>query len=136
MGNVYYLKMNLQFFAEGNDGVDGNDGGENKEKSLGVTRNLSSTELQQALREVINIPESDRGALALELVNITNAVDRIVTERNTLREQNEIRENELQQANQRIGQLYSQVTQNESLGGKDPLSQIDTQKTLNDLGRK
>lgn len=134
MENVYYLKMNLQFFADGADGSD--DNSENKEKSLGVTRNLSSTELQQALRDVINIPESDRGALALELVNITNAVDRIVTERNTLREQNEIRENELQQANQRIGQLYSQVTQNESLGGKDPLSQIDTQKTLNDLGRK
>lgn len=136
MENVYYLKMNLQFFADDGDGSDVNDGGENKEKSLGVTRNLSSTELQQALREVINIPESDRGALALELVNITNAVDRIVTERNSLREQNQIRENELQQANQRIGQLYSQVTQNESLGGKDPLSQIDTQKTLNDLGRK
>lgn len=125
------MKMNLQFFGEGED-----EGTKEPEGSqLGVTRNLSSTEMQQALRDVINIPETDRGALALEMVNITNAADRIVTERNSLREANQALEQELQQANQRIGQLYSQVTQNESLGGKDPASQIDTQKTLFDLGR-
>lgn len=131
MGNVYNLKMNLQFFAEG-----GEDGGEDKSQGQSVEqRNLSSLELQETLRNVINISE-DRGALALEMVNITNATDRIIRERNELREKNEQAQKELELANQRIGQLYSQVTQVDSLGGQDPTSKIDTQKTLMDLGRK
>lgn len=127
----HFLKMNLQFFAEGED--DGN-GGESKVQV--ETRNLSSTELQETLRNIVNISDSDRGALALEMVNITNATDRIIRERNELREKNEQAQKELELANQRIGQLYSQVTQVDSLGGQDPTSKIDTQKTLMDLGRK
>lgn len=131
MGNVYYLKMNLQFFAEG-----GEDGGEDKLQGQSVEqRNLSSLELQETLRNVINISE-DRGALALEMVNITNATDRIIRERNEFREKYEKKEKELENANQRIGQLYSQVTQVDSLGSQDPTAKIDTQKTLMDLGRK
>lgn len=131
MGNVYYLKMNLQFFAEG-----GEDGGEDKPQGQSVEqRNLSSLELQETLRNVINISE-DRGALALEMVNITNATDRIIRERNEFREKYEKKEKELENANQRIGQLYSQVTQVDSLGSQDPTAKIDTQKTLMDLGRK
>lgn len=131
MGNVYYLKMNLQFFADG-----GEDGGDDNSQGQSVEqRNLSSLELQETLRNVINISE-DRGALALEMVNITNATDRIIRERNELRENYEKKVKELENANQRIGQLYSQVTQVDSLGGQDPTAKIDTQKTLMDLGRK
>lgn len=127
------LKMNLQYFA---DGEDQSGGEEQPSKTKVETRNLSSTELQETLRNVVNISESDRGALALEMVNITNATDRIIRERNELREKNEQTQKELELANQRIGQLYSQVTQVDSLGGQDPTSKIDTQKTLMDLGRK
>lgn len=127
MGNVYYLKMNLQFFAEGEDGGD--------PKPQVETRNLSSVELQEALRGIVNIPENDRGALALEMVNITNATDRIIRERNEAREINEKLQKDLEQANQRIGQLYGQVTQKETIG-EDPASKINTTKTLMDLGRK
>lgn len=131
MENVYFMKMNLQFFAEG-----GEDGGEDKSQEKSVEqRNLSSLELQETLRNVINISE-DRGALALEMVNITNATDRIIRERNELRENYAKKVKELENANQRIGQLYSQVTQVDSLGGQDPTAKIDTQKTLMDLGRK
>lgn len=127
---TFFLKMNLQFFAEGEDG--GN-GGEPKPQV--ETRNLSSVELQEALRGVVNIPENDRGALALEMVNITNATDRIIRERNEAREINEKLQKDLEQANQRIGQLYGQVTQKETIG-EDPASKINTTKTLMDLGRK
>jgi len=127
------LKMNLQYFA---DGEDKSGSEEQHSKTKVETRNLSSTELQETLRNVVNISESDRGALALEMVNITNATDRIIRERNELREKNEQSQKELELANQRIGQLYSQVTQVDSLGGQDPTSNIDTQKTLMDLGRK
>lgn len=126
----HFLKMNLQFFAEGEDG--GN-GGEPKPQV--ENRNLSSVELQEALRGVVNIPENDRGALALEMVNITNATDRIIRERNEAREINEKLQKDLEQANQRIGQLYGQVTQKETIG-EDPASKINTNKTLMDLGRK
>lgn len=126
----HFLKMNLQFFAEGEDG--GN-GGEPKPQV--ENRNLSSVELQEALRGVVNIPENDRGALALEMVNITNATDRIIRERNEAREINEKLQKDLEQANQRIGQLYGQVTQKETIG-EDPASKINTTKTLMDLGRK
>lgn len=126
----HFLKMNLQFFAEGEDG--GNDGGP---KPQVENRNLSSVELQEALRGVVNIPENDRGALALEMVNITNATDRIIRERNEAREINEKLQKDLEQANQRIGQLYGQVTQKETIG-EDPASKINTNKTLMDLGRK
>lgn len=127
---MYYMTMNLQFFADG-------DGGEvdNSQSQSVEQRNLSSLELQETLRNVINISE-DRGALALEMVNITNATDRIIRERNELRENCAKKEKELENANQRIGQLYSQVTQVDSLGGQDPTAKIDTQKTLMDLGRK
>lgn len=124
------MKMNLQFFAEGEDGGNGDE-----PKTSVESRNLSSTELQDALRGVVNIPENDRGALALEMVNITNATDRIIRERNEARETNEKLQKELEQANQRIGQLYGQVTQKETLGD-DPVSKINTTKTLMDLGRK
>lgn len=128
---MYYMTMNLQFFAEGGEG-----GGEDNSQGQSVEqRNLSSLELQETLRNVINISE-DRGALALEMVNITNATDRIIRERNELRENYAKKEKELENANQRIGQLYSQVTQVDSLGGQDPTAKIDTQKTLMDLGRK
>lgn len=126
----HFLKMNLQFFAEGED--DGNGG---DPKSQVENRNLSSVELQEALRGVVNIPENDRGALALEMVNITNATDRIIRERNEAREINEKLQKDLEQANQRIGQLYGQVTQKETIG-EDPASKINTNKTLMDLGRK
>lgn len=125
------MKMNLQFFGEGDDGG----GGSPEPKPSVESRNLSSTELQDALRGVVNIPENDRGALALEMVNITNATDRIIRERNEARETNEKLQKELEQANQRIGQLYGQVTQKETLGD-DPVSKINTTKTLMDLGRK
>ena len=127
------LKMDLQYFA---DGEDQSGGEEQPSKTKVETRNLSSTELQETLRNVVNISESDRGALALEMVNITNATDRIIRERNELREKNEQTQKELELANQRIGQLYSQVTQVDSLGSQDPTAKIDTQKTLMDLGRK
>lgn len=126
----HFLKMNLQFFGEGEDGGNGGD-----QKPQVESRNLSSVELQEALRGVVNIPENDRGALALEMVNITNATDRIIRERNEARETNEKLQKELEQANQRIGQLYGQVTQKETLGD-DPASKINTTKTLMDLGRK
>lgn len=126
----HFLKMNLQFFAEGEDGGNGGD-----PKSQVENRNLSSVELQEALRGVVNIPENDRGALALEMVNITNATDRIIRERNEAREINEKLQKDLEQANQRIGQLYGQVTQKETIG-EDPASKINTNKTLMDLGRK
>lgn len=126
----HFLKMNLQFFAEGED--DGNGG---DQKTQVENRNLSSVELQEALRGVVNIPENDRGALALEMVNITNATDRIIRERNEAREINEKLQKDLEQANQRIGQLYGQVTQKETIG-EDPASKINTNKTLMDLGRK
>lgn len=126
----YFLKMNLQFFGEGEDG---DNGGEPKPQV--ENRNLSSVELQEALRGVVNIPENDRGALALEMVNITNATDRIIRERNEAREINEKLQKDLEQANQRIGQLYGQVTQKETIG-EDPASKINTNKTLMDLGRK
>lgn len=126
----HFLKMNLQFFAEGEDGGNGGD-----PKPQVETRNLSSVELQEALRGVVNIPENDRGALALEMVNITNATDRIIRERNEAREINEKLQKDLEQANQRIGQLYGQVTQKETIG-EDPASKINTTKTLMDLGRK
>lgn len=125
------MKMNLQFFGEGDDGASGSP----EPKPSVESRNLSSTELQDALRGVVNIPENDRGALALEMVNITNATDRIIRERNEARETNEKLQKELEQANQRIGQLYGQVTQKETLGD-DPVSKINTTKTLMDLGRK
>lgn len=125
-----FLKMNLQFFAEGEDGGNGGD-----PKPQVENRNLSSVELQEALRGVVNIPENDRGALALEMVNITNATDRIIRERNEAREINEKLQKDLEQANQRIGQLYGQVTQKETIG-EDPASKINTNKTLMDLGRK
>lgn len=126
----HFLKMNLQFFAEGEDGGNGGD-----PKPQVENRNLSSVELQEALRGVVNIPENDRGALALEMVNITNATDRIIRERNEAREINEKLQKDLEQANQRIGQLYGQVTQKETIG-EDPASKINTNKTLMDLGRK
>lgn len=126
----HFLKMNLQFFAEGEDGGNGGD-----PKPQVENRNLSSVELQEALRGVVNIPENDRGALALEMVNITNATDRIIRERNEAREINEKLQKDLEQANQRIGQLYGQVTQKETIG-EDPASKINTTKTLMDLGRK
>lgn len=126
----HFLKMNLQFFAEGEDGGNGGD-----PKPQVESRNLSSVELQEALRGVVNIPENDRGALALEMVNITNATDRIIRERNEAREINEKLQKDLEQANQRIGQLYGQVTQKETIG-EDPTSKINTTKTLMDLGRK
>lgn len=126
----YFLKMNLQFFAEGEDGGNGGD-----PKPQVENRNLSSVELQDALRGVVNIPENDRGALALEMVNITNATDRIIRERNEAREINEKLQKDLEQANQRIGQLYGQVTQKETIG-EDTASKINTNKTLMDLGRK
>lgn len=126
----HFLKMNLQFFAEGEDSGNGGDS-----KPQVETRNLSSVELQEALRGVVNIPENDRGALALEMVNITNATDRIIRERNEAREINEKLQKDLEQANQRIGQLYGQVTQKETIG-EDPASKINTTKTLMDLGRK
>lgn len=126
----HFLKMNLQFFAEGEDGGNGGD-----PKTQVESRNLSSVELQEALRGVVNIPENDRGALALEMVNITNATDRIIRERNEAREINEKLQKDLEQANQRIGQLYGQVTQKETIG-EDPTSKINTNKTLMDLGRK
>lgn len=126
----HFLKMNLQFFAEGEDGGNGGD-----PKPQVENRNLSSVELQEALRGVVNIPENDRGALALEMVNITNATDRIIRERNEAREINEKLQKDLEQANQRIGQLYGQVTQKETIG-EDPVSKINTTKTLMDLGRK
>lgn len=126
----HFLKMNLQFFAEGEDGGNGGD-----PKPQVESRNLSSVELQEALRGVVNIPENDRGALALEMVNITNATDRIIRERNEARETNEKLQKDLEQANQRIGQLYGQVTQKETIG-EDPVSKINTTKTLMDLGRK
>lgn len=126
----HFLKMNLQFFAEGEDGGNGGD-----PKPQVENRNLSSVELQEALRGVVNIPENDRGALALEMVNITNATDRIIRERNEARETNEKLQKDLEQANQRIGQLYGQVTQKETIG-EDPASKINTNKTLMDLGRK
>lgn len=124
------MKMNLQFFGE-----DDASNGSPEPKPQVESRNLSSTELQDALRGVVNIPENDRGALALEMVNITNATDRIIRERNEARETNEKLQKELEQANQRIGQLYGQVTQKETLGD-DPVSKINTTKTLMDLGRK
>lgn len=126
----HFLKMNLQFFAEDEDGGNGGD-----PKSQVENRNLSSVELQEALRGVVNIPENDRGALALEMVNITNATDRIIRERNEAREINKKLQKYLEQANQRIGQLYGQVTQKETIG-EDPASKINTNKTLMDLGRK
>lgn len=126
----HFLKMNLQFFAESEDGGNGGD-----PKPQVENRNLSSVELQEALRGVVNIPENDRGALALEMVNITNATDRIIRERNEAREINEKLQKDLEQANQRIGQLYGQVTQKETIG-EDPASKINTTKTLMDLGRK
>lgn len=126
----HFLKMNLQFFAEVEDGSNGGD-----PKPQVENRNLSSVELQEALRGVVNIPENDRGALALEMVNITNATDRIIRERNEAREINEKLQKDLEQANQRIGQLYGQVTQKETIG-EDPASKINTNKTLMDLGRK
>lgn len=126
----HFLKMNLQFFAEAEDGGNGGD-----PKPQVENRNLSSVELQEALRGVVNIPENDRGALALEMVNITNATDRIIRERNEAREINEKLQKDLEQANQRIGQLYGQVTQKETIG-EDPASKINTNKTLMDLGRK
>lgn len=126
----HFLKMNLQFFAEVEDGGNGGD-----PKPQVENRNLSSVELQEALRGVVNIPENDRGALALEMVNITNATDRIIRERNEAREINEKLQKDLEQANQRIGQLYGQVTQKETIG-EDPASKINTNKTLMDLGRK
>ena len=69
------------------------------------------------------------------MVNITNATDRIIRERNEAREINEKLQKDLEQANQRIGQLYGQVTQKETIG-EDPASKINTNKTLMDLGRK
>lgn len=121
------MKMNLQFFAE-----DPTPNPEEKTE-VGGARNLSSLELQNTLQNIMNVSE-DRGRLALEMVNVTNATNRIINERNTLLEEKAAYEKQLQAANQQIGELYSQIAK-PATTGEDRMNQTKTQKTIFELGR-
>lgn len=129
---TFLLKMHLQFFGEGDDG----DGGEQpKPPTTRGARNLTSLELQETLADVMNIADEDRGGLAVEMVNITNATKRIITERNTYKQELQTKQEELDLANKQIGKLYGQLTAEETTGG-DGAQTTNTPKTLMQLGRQ